>query len=156
MPSPRVYGETAQDDGIKAFQSHLGKAFEIDQPQNGTTKGSEDGPFGVTFDIDYPAPDVNAMMTAAKAAMPAWRKLGPKGRAGVCMEVLERLNAKSFEIAFSVMHTTGQAFMMAFQAGGAHAQDRGLEAVAYGYDEMMRHPETADWVKPQGKNDPLK
>lgn len=155
MPSPRVYGETAQEDGIKAFQSHLGKAFEIDQPHNGTTKGSEDGPFGVTFDIDYPAPDVNAMMTAAKAAIPAWRKLGPKGRAGVCMEVLERLNAKSFEIAFSVMHTTGQAFMMAFQAGGAHAQDRGLEAVAYGYDEMMRHPETADWVKPQGKNDPL-
>lgn len=155
MPSPRVYGENAQDDGIKAFQSHLGKVFEIDQPHAGTTKGSEDGPFGVAFDIEYPAPDVNAMMTAAKAAIPAWRKLGPKGRAGVCMEVLKRLNDRSFEIAFSVMHTTGQAFMMAFQAGGPHAQDRGLEAVAYGYDEMMRHPETADWVKPQGKHDPL-
>ena len=35
------------------------------------------------------------------------------------------------EFAHAVMHTTGQAFMMAFQAGGPHAQDRGLEAVAY-------------------------
>lgn len=155
MPSPRAYGETAQDDGIKAFQSHLGKHFEIDQPTNGAWIGAEDGPFGVELNIKYPAPDVDAMMAAAKAAMPAWRKLGPQGRAGVCMEVLERLNAMSFEIAFSVMHTTGQAFMMAFQAGGAHAQDRGLEAVAYGYSEQARHPETAEWVKPQGKHDPL-
>ncbi len=155
MPSPRIYGETAQDDGIKAFQSHLGKKFEIDQPTNGQWIGAEDGPFGVELNVTYPAPDVDAMMAQAKAAIPAWRKLGPKGRAGVCMEVLERLNAMSFEMAFSVMHTTGQAFMMAFQAGGAHAQDRGLEAVAYGYQEMMRTPETADWVKPQGKHDPL-
>ena len=155
MPSPRVYGETAQDDGIKAFQSHLGKTFEIDQPTSGGTVGSEKGPFGVELNVQYPAPDVEGIMAAAKAAMPAWRKLGVKGRAGVCMEILERLNAKSFELAFSVMHTTGQAFMMAFQAGGAHAQDRGLEAVAYAYEEMSRTPETADWVKPQGKNPAL-
>ena len=37
---------------------------------------------------------------------------------------------RSFELALAVMHTTGQAFPMAFQAGGPHAQDRGLEAVA--------------------------
>ena len=30
------------------------------------------------------------------------------------------------------MHTTGQGFVMAFQAGGPHAQDRGLEAVGAG------------------------
>lgn len=155
MPSPRVYGETAQDDGLKAFQSHLGKAFDIDQPGSGDFIGAEESPFGVEMNINYPAPDVEAMMRAAKAAIPAWRKLGVKGRVGVCMEVLERLNARSFELAFSVMHTTGQAFMMAFQAGGAHAQDRGLEAVAYAYEEMSRHAETVDWVKPQGKHDPL-
>ena len=27
----------------------------------------------------------------------------------------------------------------AFQAGGPHAQDRGLEAIAYAYAEMTRH-----------------
>jgi phenylacetic acid degradation protein paaN len=53
------------------------------------------------------------------------------------------------------MHTSGQAFMMAFQAGGPHAQDRGLEAVAYAYAEQVRTPGTAEWTKPQGKRDPL-
>ena len=40
---------------------------------------------------------------------------------------------------------------MAFQAGGPHAQDRGLEAVAYAYDGDGPHPGTARWEKPQGK-----
>ena len=34
----------------------------------------------------------------------------------------------------------GQAFVMAFQAGGAHALDRALEAIAYAYVEMTRAP----------------
>ena len=54
------------------------------------------------------------------------------------------------------MHTTGQGFVMAFQAAGPHAQDRGLEAVAYAWDEMRRVPSTVYWEKPQGKNEPLK
>jgi len=59
-------------------------------------------------------------------------------------------------MANAVMHTTGQAFMMAFQAAGPHAQDRGLEAVAYAWDEMKRIPARAIWEKPQGKNEPLR
>src|SRR5690606_4612988 len=46
--------------------------------------------------------------------------------------------------------------MMAFQAGGPHAQDRGLEAVTYAWQEMSRIPELVDWEKPQGKHDPLR
>jgi phenylacetic acid degradation protein paaN len=45
---------------------------------------------------------------------------------------------------------------MAFQAGGPHAQDRALEAVAYAYDQMRRIPAKAYWEKPQGKNEPLR
>jgi len=45
--------------------------------------------------------------------------------------------------------------MMAFQAGGPHAQDRALEALAYAYEEMTRTPHQARWSKPQGKHDPL-
>jgi len=67
----------------------------------------------------------------------------------VCLEILKRLNAASFEMAFATMFTTGQAFMMAFQAGGPHAQDRGLEAVAYAYDAMASVPQFAIWEKPQ-------
>jgi hypothetical protein len=77
------------------------------------------------------------------------------GRTGVCLEALARINRRSFEIAHAVMFTTGQGWMMAFQAGGPHAQDRGLEAVAYAYREMSFVPRQAHWEKPQGKNPPL-
>jgi phenylacetic acid degradation protein paaN len=53
------------------------------------------------------------------------------------------------------MLTSGQGWMMAFQAGGPHAQDRGLEAVAYAYREMSFVPGQAHWEKPQGKNPAL-
>jgi phenylacetic acid degradation protein paaN len=43
---------------------------------------------------------------------------------------------------------------MAFQAGGPHAQDRALEAIAYAYAEMTRHVPEAVWEKPQGKRPP--
>jgi phenylacetic acid degradation protein paaN len=68
---------------------------------------------------------------------------------------LVRQNRMSFEIGNAVMHTTGQAFPMAFQAGGPHAQDRGLEAVATAWSEMTRSPATALWEKPQGKAAPI-
>jgi phenylacetic acid degradation protein paaN len=58
-------------------------------------------------------------------------------------------------LANAVMHTSGQAFVMAFQAGGAHALDRALEAVAYAYDEQTRTPATALWEKP-AKGEPLR
>ena len=45
--------------------------------------------------------------------------------------------------------------MMAFQAGAAHAQDRGLEVVAYAHREQKFVPSEATWEKPQGKNPPL-
>jgi phenylacetic acid degradation protein paaN len=45
--------------------------------------------------------------------------------------------------------------MMAFQAGGPHAQDRGLEAVAYAYDEMKHTPEKVRWEKPS-KGEPTR
>ena len=32
MPSPKLYGETAPDDGKRAFEAHLGKQFELGQP----------------------------------------------------------------------------------------------------------------------------
>ena len=53
------------------------------------------------------------------------------------------------------MHTTGQAFVMAFQAGGAHALDRALESIAYSYAEMTRVPATVVWEKP-GRGEPLR
>lgn len=155
MPSPRAYGETAAADGEAAFAAYRDQPFALDQPGVTGTAGGERSPFGFDLGVTYPVSDIDALIEAAKAAMPGWRKAGPDGRAGVCLEILKRLNARSFEIANAVMHTTGQAFMMAFQAGGPHAQDRGLEAVAYGWKAMTDQAPAARWEKPQGKNPPL-
>ena len=87
--------------------------------------------------------------------IPQWRDVGAQGRVGVCLEILQRLNKISPLMAQTVMHTSGQGFMMAFQAGGPHAQDRALEAVVYGWDAMRKIPTQATWTKPQGKHDPL-
>ncbi len=155
MPSPKVYGETGAADGEAAFKAYLGKAFEIDQPSTGDMIGDEASPFGIELGTSYPAPDVDALIAASTGAGRAWGRASIEARVGVCMEALARINARSFEMAHAVMHTTGQAYMMAFQAGGPHAQDRALEAVAYAWREMTRTPATARWEKPQGKCDPL-
>lgn len=155
-PSPRVYGETAAADGEAAFRSYLGGHFPLDQPGADGWVATEASPFGVELGVTYPHSDVDALLAAATAALPAWRDAGPQARAGVCLEILARLHAHVFELANAVQFTTGQAFVMAFQAGGAHALDRALEAVAYAYAEMTRHPATAEWEKPAGKGDPLR
>ncbi len=155
IPSGKVYGETAKADGQAAFEARLNKPFVLDQPGTVGTVGKEISPFGIPLGITYPKVDINALLNGVKAATPAWRNADIETRVGVCLEILARVNKRSFELAFAVMHTTGQAFMMAFQAGGPHAQDRGLEAVAYAYEEMKRFPEKVTWEKPS-RGDPVK
>jgi phenylacetic acid degradation protein paaN len=155
-PSPRVYGETAAADGEAAFRALLGNRFPLDQPGTTDWVATEASPFGVPLDVAYPYSDVDTLLAAAKAATPAWRDAGPQTRVGVCLEVLHRLHRDIFLLANAVQFTTGQAFVMAFQAGGAHALDRALEALAYAYAEMTRTPAQARWEKPAGKGEPLR
>ncbi|MDI9889069.1 phenylacetic acid degradation protein PaaN [Streptomyces sp. HNM0645] len=152
---PKAYGETGAADGLAAYQALLGSRFELDQPGTDGWTGGEVSPYGPELGIEYPHPDLDVLLPAMRAGMAAWRDAGPETRALVCLEVLSRISARTHEFAHAVMHTSGQAFMMALQAGGPHAQDRGLEAVAYAYEEQTRTPQTAHWSKPQGKRDPL-
>lgn len=156
--SGSIYGETAAADGEAAFQGYLGACFDLPGHPGAGSEGiasDEVSPYGIALDLSYPALDVDTAIAAAKAGMGAWRDAGPSARAGVCLEALHRINRRSFEMAHAVMHTTGQAFMMAFQAGGPHAQDRGLEAVTHAFDLQSVLPPTVRWEKPQGKNPPL-
>jgi phenylacetic acid degradation protein paaN len=156
MPSGKVYGETANDDGRTAFQARLNKLFALDEPGVAGQTGREISPYGIPLATRYPKVDLDGLFSGINAAAKNWQSAEPETWVGVALEILHRLNRRSFEIAYAVMHTTGQAFLMAFQAGGPHAQDRGLEAVAYAWTEMNRIPKTAYWEKPQGKNEPLK
>ncbi len=154
-PSKAFYGEDAARLGAQAFREQLGAPFELPgHPEAGRVAPAERSPYGFALDITYPQAAPDELLAVAKAAAGAWRTAGPDVRAGVAAEILGRLNAASFEIAGAVQHTTGQAFVMAFQAGGPHAQDRGLEAVAYAWSEQKRHASTARWSKPQRKGDP--
>jgi phenylacetic acid degradation protein paaN len=156
-PSPRVYGEGAADDGRQAFEGHLTRRFEAlaDQPATDGWVGDEVSPYGPTLRVEYPHQEPGPLVDAAMAAVPAWRDAGPEVRAAVCLEAVDRIHARSFEIANAVMHTTGQPFVMAFQAAGPHAQDRALEAIAYALFEQRRVPASVIWEKP-GRGEPLR
>jgi phenylacetic acid degradation protein paaN len=157
VPSGKIYGETAKADGEAAFKASLDRPFDIDQPDNGRRVGKEESPWGLRLGITYPGADVEQLVAASRVAGKTWGAASIEDRVGVCLEILHRLNRQSFLMAHAVQHTSGQAFVMAFQAGGPHAQDRGLEAVAYAWVEMTRVPAVARWEKPQGPGqDPLR
>ncbi|GAP47884.1 phenylacetic acid degradation protein PaaN [Streptomyces azureus] len=155
---PKAYGEDGSLDaaaGKAAFDALLGTRLDLGQPGTDDWVGGETSPYGIDLGVTYPHADLDVLLPAMKAGQRAWRDAGAEQRAVVCLEILKRISDRTHEFAHAVMHTSGQAFMMAFQAGGPHAQDRGLEAVAYAYVEQVRTPDNAEWTKPQGKRDPL-
>jgi phenylacetic acid degradation protein paaN len=147
VPSGKIYGESAKADADSAFAALLNQPFGT-----GTRMvGDEHSPWGPKLGITYPAEEVATLVARAEAAAQGWAEADPEHRAGVCLEILHRLNRDSFLMAQAVMHTTGQAFAMAFQAGGPHAQDRGLEAVAYAMAELRKLPGAVRWTKQAGR-----
>ncbi|RRQ87331.1 phenylacetic acid degradation protein PaaN [Streptomyces griseofuscus] len=155
---PKAYGEHGSLDaaaGKAAFDALLGTRLDLGQAGTDDWVGGEISPYGIELGVSYPHADLDVLLPAMKAGQPTWRDAGAEVRAVVCLEILKRISDRTHEFAHAVMHTSGQAFLMAFQAGGPHAQDRGLEAVAYAYAEQVRTPESAEWSKPQGKRDPL-
>jgi phenylacetic acid degradation protein paaN len=153
--SLKQYPEDAVKGAQAAFEALLGQHFVLVGPESVGRAGAERSPYGFDLNVSYDQYDADALLSRQQAALPAWRDAGPKARVGTCLEILQRLNTLSPTLAHAVMHTSGQAYMMAFQAGGPHAQDRGLEVLAYAWRAMAQVPEAARWIKPQGKQDPL-
>lgn len=152
-PAPAIYGETADADGQAKFKSTVGNKFEelLQQKPEGWA-GQEESPYlQEPLKISYPTFSTATLIDRSKTAFHQWRKVSAAERAGILVESLERAKARFFEIAYATMHTTGQGYMMAFQASGPHAADRALEAIAAGYEELQRFPAKALWDKPMGK-----
>jgi len=152
----RAYGEHALEEGRAAFEAYRDAQFYLDQPGMVERGGAEVSPYGLPLNISYPMCSPDALIGAASSAMSSWIKAGPDIRAGVCIEMLARLNSHSMEMAHAVMHTTGQGLLMAFQIAGPQAQGRGLEAIACAWREMRQVPEKSHWEKPRGNRPPLR
>lgn len=152
---PKAYGPDAGPIGEAAFKQQLGSKFEeLLQSDKGNWGGEENSPFTRdNLGVTYPILDSASLVSQAKASKKQWANLSAGERAGILVESLENLKSRFFEIGYATMHTTGQSFIMSFQASGPHAADRALEAVAMGYEEQTRFPEDVTWVKPMGKFD---
>ena len=147
-PSGTLHPPGAKASGLQWFERTLGRSYPLTMPGEVGRTGYEVSPYTrEPLGIDYPSVEVDPLMDAALAAMPAWRDASVQARVGVCLEILDRLAADVFGNAFATMHTAGQGFMMAFAGSGANSLDRGLEGLAYAYKAMRDIPAEASFER---------
>jgi phenylacetic acid degradation protein paaN len=149
---PKAYGENGMALGEAAFKSMLNNNFDsLLQPNNGWI-GQEQSPYTMqTLGVKYPLLGVSDYVQQAATAQQEWSQTKVDHRVDVLIDSLDAIKEKFFEIAFATQHTTGQSFMMSFQASGPHANDRAMEAIAAGYEALTQYPENVIWEKPMGK-----
>ncbi|MFM8178379.1 MAG: aldehyde dehydrogenase family protein, partial [Candidatus Kapaibacterium sp.] len=151
-PSGKIYGETANADGQAAFEAQKNRPFDRLLQQGVILHhGEEESPYGFTLGITYPVSSAEHLMRQAHEAMRSWSKLPVRERAAVLIECLEDASKHFFEIGYATQHTTGQGFVMSFQASGPHSFDRALEAVATGVHALESFVTKQEWTKPMGK-----
>ncbi|MDO4775939.1 MAG: phenylacetic acid degradation protein PaaN [Cardiobacteriaceae bacterium] len=154
VPSEKIYGEGSKARGEKAFHALLDKPFAFAVAQDGAeyVAGERISPYGLALNLSYPKLAAATLLDRAEKAQKSWRKTDVETRLAICSIMLDRLAEQSFLMANAVMHTTGQPFVMSFQAGAPHALDRALEALAYAADAMQASASAATWQKVTGKN----
>ncbi len=152
---PKLYAEDGDVKAKSYISSIMNNDFqELLQDDSPEHIGEEISPFlQVGLGIKYPSYKVDILIEKAEKAQKSWHKTTIKDRTGLLIEVLERLKLRFFDLAYATMHTTGQSFMMSFQASGPHSNDRALEAIIQGYIEQTKYPSETDWIKPIGKFD---
>lgn len=147
-----AWGKEGFAEGEKAFVKRLNKEFAGLFQSSKVWVGDEQSPWTQeALKVRYPIGNPEEYVVEAKLQQRAWKNADVQTRTGLLIEVLDRLKGKFFELAYATMHTTGQSFMMAFQASGPHSNDRALEAVAMAYREQTRYPNAVRWEKPMGK-----
>lgn len=150
-PSGKIYGENANAEGLQAFQQQLNQPFTRLLQSGSEQYGEEESPYGFALDIRYPISSAEELVSRAAEAQEQWKALALAERAAILIECLEQATKHFFEIAYATQHTTGQGFVMAFQASGPHSYDRALEAVATGYHALSSFSTGQTWTKPMGK-----
>lgn len=150
---PKAYGDNAMAEGAVRFKALLQQPFkELMQDGMAQWKGEERSPYTLEpLGISYPCLPVATLVENARQCAASWAKASAAERTALLVECLEQIKERFFEIAHATMHTTGQPFIMSFQASGPHANDRALEAIAMGYQELTRFPQEVIWNKSIGK-----
>ena len=153
--NPKAYPEDADAKAKAWISAIMNTNYEaLDQTGANSFVGEEISPFlQVGIGVKCPSFTPEVLINNATHAQKAWAKTATDERAGLLIEALEQIKTRFFDIAYATMHTTGQAYMMSFQASGPHANDRALEAVAMGYKELTSVPSSVEWVKNLGKFD---
>lgn len=134
--------------GRAAFDARLGREFPLTSAGARGTVATERSPYGFDLDIAYPhvrrdPEDVRELVRVVSLGRRAWRSTDRETRIGVCLEIIDRLRARVFEIGYAVKHTTGHPYPIALRAGGGTALDRAVEAVAHAWLELSRIPTAA-------------
>ena len=94
-PSSKFHAPGKPEAGKAAFETLLGKPFDLRQPGTIGQLGSEVSPFTrQPLGITYPQGDPAMLIKAAQAAMPTWRKTASKARIALCLEMAERICLK--------------------------------------------------------------
>ncbi|MFM8686750.1 MAG: aldehyde dehydrogenase family protein, partial [Bacteroidota bacterium] len=151
--NPKAYPAEAGAQGEASFHAALNKDFDrLLQDQPLRFEGEEVSPYLQSgLGIRYPVFADKTLVAKAQKARTSWVQAGPELRCAILVESLMRLRDHFVEIAHATMHTTGQSYMMSFQASGPHAADRALECVAMAWQEQTRYAKQAAWVKSMGK-----
>jgi phenylacetic acid degradation protein paaN len=153
--NPKAYAEDGNEAGKTAFSKQLNENFtELDSNNAIGWIGTEVSPYmQVGLGVHYPQFSVETLIANANASKAAWNAVSIQNKANILVEMLDAVKDRFFEIAYATMHTTGQSFVMSFQASGPHANDRALEVIAMGLQELSRFDADVNWVKNMGKFD---
>jgi phenylacetic acid degradation protein paaN len=153
--NPKAYAEDGNEAGKTAFSKQLNENFtELDSNNAIGWIGTEVSPYmQVGLGVHYPQFSVDTLIANANASKAAWNAISVQNKANILVEMLDAVKDRFFEIAYATMHTTGQSFVMSFQASGPHANDRALEVIAMGLQELSRFDADVNWVKNMGKFD---
>lgn len=155
MPSKKVYGENGNEEGLARFEAQLNNSYTgLRQSADAELASDEQSPYTLdALGITYPIrSNPTEYIEIAKGVAQSWAKASVQTRAGILTESLFRVSQRFFELTFATMHTTGQSYMMSFQASGPHSNDRALEAIALGLHEQTRFPSDIEWEKPMGRD----
>src|ERR1043166_7926118 len=115
--SPKAYPEDGDSNAKRWISATMNNDFAGLASTQQSWLGEEISPFLQTgIGVKYPVNGVDALLKNAQDAQAKWSHSSEEERAGLLIESLERISKRFFDIAYATMHTTGQSFMMSFQA----------------------------------------